>query len=98
MSLCCGELVSERTGFRGTFALCTFGTNTLNRHKPLNDLTKKTLNANLVAIGLNYKDKNKTATQLENFYNELSKTAKQLVNNPNLFISKPNKGSGVVLL
>ena len=53
---------------------------------------------NLVAIGLNYKDKNKTATQLENFYNELSKTAKQLVNNPNLFISKPNKGSGVVLL
>ena len=70
----------------------------LNHHKPLNDLTKKTLNAKLVAIALNYKDKNKTSTQLDNFYNEFSKTAKQLVNNPNLFISKPDKGSGVVLL
>ena len=51
-----------------------------------------------MAIALNYKDKNKTSTQLDNFYNEFSKTAKQLVNNPNLFISKPDKGSGVVLL
>ena len=57
-----------------------------------------TSNEKLVAIALNYKEKNKTATPLNYFYNKFSKTAKQLVNNPNLIISKPDKGSGVVIL
>ena len=68
----------------------------LEHHKALNDLSKKTLNAKLVSIALEYKDKNNIHNQ--NIYNEFSKIAKQLISNPTLFISKPDKGNGVVLL
>ena len=68
----------------------------LNHHKPLNELSKKTLNAKLVLTALEYKDRNNIQNQ--NIYFEFSKIAKQLINNPNLFISRPDKGNGVVLL
>ena len=68
----------------------------LEHHKALNELSKKTLNVKLVSAALEYKDKNNIQNQ--NIYYEFSRIAKQLINNSKLFISRPNKGNGVVLL
>ena len=59
-------------------------------------MSKKTLNAKLVSAALEYKYKNNIRNQ--NIYYEFSRITKQLINNPKLFISRPDKGNGVVLL
>ena len=68
----------------------------LDHHKALNKLSKKTLNAKLVSAALEYKYKNNIQNQ--NAYYKFSRIAKQLISNPKLFISRPDKGNGVVLL
>ena len=69
----------------------------LQNHKPGSEPEKKTLNAKLVSVAFNFKE-NQSSSQKQSLYNDFSKIASNLYKNPNIIISRPDKGTGVVLL
>ena len=69
----------------------------LDNSKTTNQLVnqKKTLYAKLVSVAFNFKE-TQSSSQKQSLYNEFSKIASNIYNNPNIIISRPDKGNGVV--